>query len=214
MVKNNNDYIHVTRNHSGKMKGMWSISTSCKENPLCQERAKLKGSICEKCYASALLSFRKSMADCFKTNTKRLTTEIISEDKLPDIYNKYGRLEAFGDIQNSTQVINYFNICNKNKEVKFALWTKNPPFIKRVITHGYKKPDNLTIVYSSPFVNKTVGKEMILSLYPFIDHVFTVFDKSYIKENNVAINCGARNCFKCNLCYHHDTEFYINEQLK
>ena len=48
----------------------------------------------------------------------------------------------------------------------------------------------------------------------FVDHVFTVYDKKFIEENNIEINCGSRDCLGCQLCYHGDTEFYINEKLK
>ena len=48
----------------------------------------------------------------------------------------------------------------------------------------------------------------------FIDHVFTVYDKNTIKENNIDINCGGKDCLGCQQCYHKGTEFYIREKLK
>ena len=50
--------------------------------------------------------------------------------------------------------------------------------------------------------------------YWFVDHVFTVYTKEYIKENNIDVNCGSKNCLGCQLCYNKDTEFHIREQLK
>lgn len=44
--------VHFTVNHTGKMTGMASLSTSVIDNPICAARAKVKGSICEKCFAA------------------------------------------------------------------------------------------------------------------------------------------------------------------
>ena len=68
------------------------------------------------------------------------------------------------------------------------------------------------IVVSSPMLNKRI--ELDREKFWFVDHVFTVYDKDYIEANNVNVNCGARSCLGCQLCYHKDTEFYVNEKLK
>ena len=78
--------------------------------------------------------------------------------------------------------------------------------------NGIKKPKNLMIVVSSPIMNKRI--ELDKEKFWFVDHVFTVYDKDYIKVNNVNVNCGAKSCLGCQLCYHKDAEFYINEKLK
>jgi hypothetical protein len=44
--------------------------------------------------------------------------------------------------------------------------------------------------------------------------VFTVYDKKHIEENQISINCGARNCFSCGLCYEKNGISIINEELK
>ena len=47
--------VWVTNHSEGtKMEGIQSISTSCLANPICEARKKIKGSICEKCYADTL----------------------------------------------------------------------------------------------------------------------------------------------------------------
>ena len=50
--------------------------------------------------------------------------------------------------------------------------------------------------------------------YWMVDHLFTVYDKDFIKNNNIEINCGAKSCLGCKKCYIDNNIFYINEQLK
>lgn len=201
--------LHFTTKHTGKMAGMASISTSVTTNARCAKNAQVKGSICELCYAAKQMKFYPSMEKPMIENQRILTSEILPAEKLPTINNLYFRFESFGDLNNSTQVKNYFNICYKNPRVKFALWTKNPDYIAAAILDGYEKPDNLNIVLSSLFVNKERKTR-----YPFIDKVFTVYDPDYIEKNNVQINCGAKNCFTCGLCYEKNGISVINEKLK
>jgi hypothetical protein len=130
-------------------------------------------------------------------------------EKLPIINNIYFRFESFGDLNNDIQVINYFRICYKNPKVKFALWTKNPDYIAAAIGQGYEKPANLNIVLSSLFINKERKHK-----YSFVDKVFTVYDPQHIEQNGIEINCGARNCFSCGLCYEKNDVSIINEKLK
>ena len=153
--------------------------------------------------------YGKGFQDKYKANTDILTTTIIPVKEWPLINALMFRLESFGDLNNEIQVINYFNFCNRNKNVKFALWTKNPEFIDKAIKAGHKKPKNLVIVQSSSFVNVKEEKK-----FDFVDKVFTVYDKNYIRQNNVKINCGARNCFECGRCYSKKTTDDIKEQLK
>jgi hypothetical protein len=142
-------------------------------------------------------------------NQRILTSEVLPFDMLPAINNLYFRFEAFGDVNNATQVKNSFNLCYKNPRVKFALWTKNPDYIAAAIRDGYEKPANLNIVLSSLFVNKQRKTR-----YAFVDKVFTVYDPEHIAKNNVQINCGAKNCFTCGLCYEKNDVSIINEKLK
>lgn len=201
--------LHFTTKHTGKMAGMASISTSVTTNERCKKNASIKGSICEKCFAAKQMKFYPSMENCMVENQRILTSEILPLEKLPIINNLYFRFEAFGDLNNDIQVINYFNMCYKNPRVKFALWTKNPDFIEAAIAQGYAKPENLNIVLSSLFINKErVNK------YDFVDKIFTVYDPKHIEENNVNINCGANNCFSCGLCYEKNGVRVINERLK
>ena len=207
-----NEQLHITVNHTGKMRGMASLSTLCQINPNCQKYAEIEGSICKECYAMRQTKCYKNMIPCLERNTKLLTERVIPIDELPLLNFVYFRFEAFGDLVNETQLINYFNICKKNPDVHFALWTKNLHIVKRVIEIiKVKKPRNLVIILSSLFVNKSVD---INKLPNYIDKVFTVYDKEYIKEHGIVINCGARNCLKCHKCYKKTGDRMICEQKK
>lgn len=201
--------LHFTTKHNGKMAGMVSLSTSVTTNERCAKNAQIKGSICEKCFAAKQMRVFTSMEKPMIENQRILTSSILEFEKLPYINNIYFRFEAFGDLNNEIQVINYFNICKKNPGVKFALWTKNPDYIQKAIDMGHDKPENLNIILSSLFINKERKNP-----FSFVDKVFTVYDSQYIEENGVNINCGARNCFSCGLCYNKNDVSIINEKLK
>lgn len=198
--------------HGGKMKGIDSISTSCLVNPFCQQRQCNKDMVCSKCYSKKYLTLRPSLREKMLYNTELLTSRILTDDELPLLNAAIFRFESFGDLINETQLQNYINICLKNKRTTFALWTKNPWTAKNIFNAmKIEKPENLIIILSSPLLNEQV--EITDDMW-FVDHVFTVYTKKYAKDNGIDINCGAKNCLKCQLCYQKGTEFYINEILK
>lgn len=202
-----NKGLHITTNHTGKMTGMQSLSTSCKTNPNCARYSQIPGSVCSKCYAQRQMKMYTNMSAAFERNADILTTRILDNEELPLINACYFRFEAFGDLHNVTQIINYFNICKKNPDVHFALWTKNPYIIKEVAD---QKPKNIVILVSSLFINKPIDIENM----PWIDKVFTVYDKETIEREKININCGARNCLKCHRCYKKGGAKNVNEKLK
>lgn len=202
--------IHITQKHNGKMDGMMSLSTSCLCNPQCKRYSEDPDKICSHCYARTQMSYMTSMQGCFERNSKLLTERILTREEMPVLNAVYFRFESFGDLINEVQCINYFNICKANPSTKFALWTKNPHIVSMVINKGIKKPRNLQIVLSSHYMNKASDPRA----FDFVDKVFTVYDKEYIKEHEVEINCGARNCLSCKKCYTKNKTMFINEKLK
>lgn len=195
--------------HTGKMIGMISLSTSVLLNAFCKKRSQNKKSICSKCYSGRMTRRYKTLEKKLARNTDVLTKIIIPV--WPVLNCQKFRFESFGDLNNVTQVINYFNLCNTkgNEDVHFALWTKNPWFIAQAIKSGYEKPKNLSIIYSSPCLN--IIAEKVFDIFPFIDKVFTVFDN----EDTVPINCGARCCVTCGKCYDPNNGIkFINEKVK
>lgn len=202
--------VHFTINHNGKMEGMISFSTSAALNPICVERAKDVTSICHECYANTMLNNYKALNECTKRNTEVFTSILIPVNDFPIINNAFFRFEAFGDIQNVTQVINYFNMAKVNKHCTFTIWTKNPQIIANAIKEGHKKPNNFIIGISSPHLNVVMP-----CIWEFVDFVFTVFTADYAIENGIKINCGSLHCLSCLKCYtKHKGVIYINEMLK
>ena len=196
-------------NHSGKMEGMISISTSNLDNTFCAAHKKCEGSICAKCYANAMCKRYSNLNKKLIANGLLLKNHDISIDNMPILNTLICRIESFGDIDNTLQVKNYFTLCKANPDTTFAMWTKNPSIIQKAIDElGIEKPNNLIIILSSLMLNKVASVH-----YDFVDKVFTVYDKEH--SDKVTINCGARNCSTCRRCYTKTTETeYINELLK
>lgn len=209
MIKSN--LLHIT-NHTGKMAMIHSISTTCLNNKLCLARMNNNETICSHCFSVATQKRYSKLTAALQHNTEVLTSAIIPVEYLPEINDRFFRLESFGDLNNEVQVINFFNICAKNPDTDFALWTKNPWFIQKAIDLGYSKPDNLNIIFSSLFLNQV--NDAFTARYTFIDKVFTVYDKDH--AGSVDINCGARDCWSCKRCYRHHSGpvEYVNELLK
>ena len=200
-------------NHTGKMEGINSIGTSCADNPFCIKRRENGDSICSHCYAATYMKMRPALKERLKGNFEILTTHILEGREIPVTNSHLFRFESFGDLYNTTQLENYNNICLHNSFTQFGLWTKNTWILDEVFNKkGIAKPNNMSIVVSSPLLNKQM--ELDREKFWFVDHVFTVYDKNFIATNNVCVNCGAKSCLRCQLCYYKDTEFYINEKLK
>lgn len=209
--------IKITDRHTGKMQGMFSLSTACTRNKYCIQRAADPATICSACFAGRMFDnpFYAATLAAMEGNTDILTRSIIPIDAWPVLNIRVFRLESFGDLNNEIQFQNYVNFCKRNPGTTFALWTKNPGIIERAIKDGTKKPRNLMIVYSSPFINKPVNMDRYRKQFPFIDKFFTVYsDEKTAATAGAAINCGARNCLECCRCYSKRTGPAVNELLK
>lgn len=186
--------LHFTLNHTGKMAGIHSLSTSCKGNEQCRKNAEIPGSICSHCFSFAMMKRYTNLDGCMQRNAEILRAGIIPADQWPVTTGQIFRLESFGDLGNWIQAANYLNFARRNPQTRFSLYTKNPRFIAEAIKQGYTKPENLVIVFSSLFLNAQARPP-----YPFIDKVFTVYDSE--EKAPQGINCGARSCFTCQRCY-------------
>lgn len=216
--------LHITvHGDDTKLEGIRSISTSCKKNPICQMRAQVPGSICEKCYAQTYLKMRPGLRDWTEWNYDLLNSGILDKVDLPDIYDDIFRLESFGDSASETDVINKLHLCEKNPGTWFTVWTKNVDIYDRVFKAGYRKPKNLIIIISSFMLNVVED----ISKYWWADKVFTVFESEEVaKALGYEINCGnqsdikagmKRKCRRCMKCYGRFalmSDVYINELLK
>ena len=200
--------IRFNVNMSGKMAGVNCLSTSNLANPFCAARKKDPNSICSKCYADTTCKRYSALNVNMIKNTEILTSVLFDVHEMPMINAAIFRFEAFGDLINKTQCINYFRLCKANPHVRFALWTKNPGIVRQAINAGETKPKNLVILLSS----HKIGKKIDSSKWDFIDKTFTVYRKTEMPETE--INCGARSCLACQRCYHKNTETDIREYLK
>ena len=200
-------------NHTGKMEGINSIGTSCVDNPFCINRRENGDSICSHCYAATYMKMRKALKEHLAENAEILTTRLLKGREIPVTNSHIFRFESFGDLYNATHLANYVLIAERNPFTQFGLWTKNTWVLDELFNkNGIAKPKNLSIVVSSPMMNKVI--ELDREKYWFVDHVFTVYDKKFIEVNNIDINCGSRNCLGCQICYHKNEEFYVKEKLK
>lgn len=204
---------HITQKHDAKMAGMISSSTNSLENEFCNQHKNVEDSICQDCFANDLLHMRKQLKDCLSYNSALLKHCILPVEILPALNCLYFRFESFGDLDNVNQAINYINIARKNPKTTFAIWTKNPVIMKRALKIT-GKPENLIIIYSSLFKNRKEDGEKMMKIYPWIDKVFTVYDAETIKRENIGINCGAKQCLSCLICYTKNEIQFVNEKLK
>lgn len=208
--------VKLTQKHTGKMCGLCSCSTSPYCNGICEKRAKKAGSICSKCFSFAMNNQYTNLAKMLVSNSEYLYNNIIPDNMIPRLFSETGffRFESFGDLATSIQVVNYFKLAAANKHMQCALWTKNPWIIKKAMDeYGLTKPENLQIIGSSCMINKPMIE--YYKKYDFIDHVFTVYSKDYVKEHNIDITCGARSCATCTKCYTGThAEYEIRELLK
>ena len=209
---------------TGKLEGYYSISTSVMMNPICQARARIKGSICEKCYAANCLNRFSALAMSLEINYLILNNFLISEEawatlQIPSTNGKT-RIESHGDTASSTCAINYCRIMNTHKFLEFGIWTKNLNHYRTAFKRE-GKPSNCHFIYSSGKIN--VVAEVPEDMKEYIDHVFTVFTKEFALTHGIFINCGEydidmtlidQKCRNCMKCYVFDTVFYINELLK
>lgn len=199
--------VRFNTNMSGKMSGINCLSTSNLINPYCIARKKDPTCICSKCYADTTCKRYSALQQNMLRNTEILTTVQFTVEDMPLINSMIFRLEAFGDLVNDTQCINYFRLAKANPSVSFALWTKNPGIVRQALKTE-SKPENLVILLSSA----KIGKREDMSRFPFIDKTFTVYRKEEMPES--LINCGSRNCLECRRCYYKNTDTDIREYLK
>ena len=205
--------LSVTTRMTGKMIGMTAISSSMLNNPNCAILAKIKGTVCQKCYSKTALSYRQKANNCYTQNGEILSQSIIPKNQLPFINATFARLETHGDLINTTHLQNFINLCKKNPQCFFVLWSKQYQIILDYFKEN-KPPKNFRLVVSSLMLNKQINlkrfKELGLDC-----KVFTVYDKKCTKECNIKINCGGKNCIDCQLCYNKNSKTKeIKELLK
>lgn len=212
---------HMCDDHTAKMSGMISYSTSVEENIFCIARMHCNHAVCKHCFAYRQLGIYADQRKKLKRAHAIATRCEWSIADIPFIdYREfpYFRLESFGDINNSLQVKNYNTLAMVNAQngIMTTLWTKNPGIIQNAINNGLQLSSYLTIGLSSLELNKPEVDKA--KRYSFIRFLFTVYDENYISDHNVNINCGGRHCLSCLNCYElaasSNELILINEKLK
>lgn len=194
--------VHITT-HGGKMKNIQSISTSSTHNPFCQKMAKCADNICSKCFSNRYEGLRPTMVKALQRNASLLSERVLSEDELPVLNAQIFRFQAFGDLLNVNHAINLLNIAKKNPGTFFGIWTKRANVMQMAI-NKVGRTDNMNLIYSAP----KIGVEPKVPKY--FDKTFTVHPKG----SSAGINCGAKNCDGCRICYTKNDVVSINETLK
>lgn len=196
--------VHIT-SHSGKMTGIESISTSTSGNPFCRKMQKCEGSVCTRCYAKTYEKMRPALVTALERNTMLLKGRVLSDRELPVINANIFRFSSFGDLHNTVHAINLVNVAEKNPATTFAIWTKRPRLLQAAF-RKVGKPTNLIAIYSAPMIDQEP------SLPKNFDKTFTVFTKG--KASEVGINCGAKSCVTCRVCYTKGGAVQVREKLK
>lgn len=156
--------VHVTTKHTGKMKGINSLSTSCLTCGRCAKYSKVKGSVCKHCFARTTQERYKALALHLANNSVTLSDHIFTSEEIASISvtGEVFRFESFGDLQSVIQAINYINIARANRKTMFALWTKNPDILAAAVKAGYKVPKNMCIGLSSLFTDLPYNKKVLI----------------------------------------------------
>lgn len=202
--------IHVCTSHTGKMRNVLSLSTSCTVNPFCLARMKDARTVCAHCYADAMQARYGNLRAALVKNSETLFNVLLPVTVFPFLHGlDIFRLESFGDIGSVIHARNYIRFCKRNPNTVFALWTKNPNLLETAYRLEGGKPENLVVNLSSEFTNHPREIKFF-----DVDRIFSVYDKAHVSTLNIVINCGAKACDTCRHCYQRGGVKIVNELLK
>ena len=210
------DGFHISE-HTGKLDGIHSLSTSCLDNDNCYKRRNIPGSICEKCFSVSTQDRYTSLQKHLVRNGELLTSKVWEEEDFPLLNDIISRIESFGDLHDGekgiTQARNYIRYIRHNPLTTFAWWSKNLGLINTALKlEGYdvskgEKPSNVIFIVSALYENKGFGIDKWKKIFPWVDKEFIVLDPLFVLDNpeyESKINCGARQCMTCRVCYSHN----------
>jgi len=189
--------------HSGKMDGILSVSTSTLDNRFCQcEFAE----VCQYCYAKQFEPYRLTLETRLKENSKLLSSRLLKDSEVPRFEpDSTVRFNSFGELINRQHLDNLVKIAELNPKVHFGLWTK-----RYNLTFGRKFPGNLHLVASAFALDayrKPSDAKALLESHPEFDRVFVV------TASNEDLNCSLE-CKSCLVCYRSGGPLLIREHLR
>jgi|TARA_R110000744_G_scaffold77925_2_gene153763 hypothetical protein len=172
--------------------------------------AKVKGSICEKCYGKKgnylypsyqeLGIERKKFADDIEKFIERMVFLIECES------NNYFRWFDNGDLQSYEQLKAILVIAKKLPSVTFWLTTKEYELIKRLIKDNIEIPKNLIIRVSHPMIDKQFNENSFFIKQGL--NVSSAYKKEKfesIKNNQYSFSCPStkqgNKCLTCRACW-------------
>ena len=220
--------LKFTNHTAEKMRGIQSLSTYKKTSQICHYLSQC-GGICAKCYADKSLKlYKTTLTPVLIYNTLLLKYIDIDAAQIPYINSRYFRFEAFSDLQGSKHFKNLIAVCKKNKNTLFTLWTKaGHTLVNFMRDEKIKKlPQNLNIIISEFYINKTTDKNYLQSLqtclypsqavtgkYTNALKCFIVYDDEEKRKNSGAYLCK-NSCINCLKCYKKSKKIiYIAEKL-
>ena len=190
--------IHISH-LTGKMEKVRAISSYAGQNASCMAMMKNKETVCSHCYAYKQVEsgIYPNQRAALERNGKALSKKLL--DIAPNLSKQeVFRFEAHGDVINVIHARNFIRIAKANPNTNFSAFTKRPNIYAEALDiEG--KPNNLNIVISSPLVNTPVD---FRKQYPFVDVVFTVYDKEHKPSNSEwKCRCSKGSCNACRFCY-------------
>jgi hypothetical protein len=178
---------------SGKLDGLYSITTSCIDAPFCRAQ-RLRGvddDVCTHCYAATSLStFRMNAREAMERNRRKLNeAQFEPPRRWPAMIAL--RFMSHGDISSTRELRSVYLLAERAPAgLPIALWTKNVDAVRDFCD---PPPRRLKMIYSSPKIG-------IESAIPFrFDAVFTVYRVAEDIPQG-AYRCEGR-CADCLECY-------------
>lgn len=197
-----------TDRHQGKMVGMNSLSIwGPAAHQFCIASGKNAHRICHRCYYvyGTALVHRETIDKPMKNYIMLRARRLAPIRTMMDIF----RFNSFGELSGREDIEYFIECCDANPATTFSLCTKRPDIVNSVIGRGTPKPRNMILVYSWPWRgDRMTPKEE--DLPENFDKIFTawkIFDEK-------SINCGARNCYKCRMCYTFNDVVLVNEMAR
>ena len=191
---------------TGKLEDVRSLNTSPLSNSFCMKMSK-GNSVCSKCYSiKSLKTYRKGCDKAWDRNGDILTEKVYPVEEMPFLNDAIFRIHSHGELINETHLENVYNLARRNPQTTISIFTKRKDLVAKV----KDRPENVILVYSNPVMDRVMETPP-----PNFHKVFNVVTQR--EGNNV--NCGARKCANCQICYKFNSpdvvvELEKNEQAK
>lgn len=198
---------NVAYHEDGKIEEIFSLDSTATNCSFCEKMREYaiahkdsdKKCICLYCYDYKQETYRISALARHTLNMIIMANIEFTVDELATLPGGENvRVNSSGDAPNVTYAENMIKYAIAHKNSNVAIWSKNAfSYIKACKKYG--KPENVTLIYSSPFLNKIVPLPM------FFDLLFVVFtNEEEIKKaiENGAGECNGKKCKDCGkACY-------------